>query len=177
MIDTSIDGHVHTKLCHHASGEMEEFVLAAVNKNLRKIVFLEHLEVGIDYFESTWLSENDFDIYHEEGKRLRDKYKNTIEIDLGIEVGYNPKYLNEIQRRLALHSWDQIGISYHFLETNSGHLNMVSSKQINIDRLDQVRCSVTLMRSSAIILMSRLHLSIMSLSMNFSMLLPAKKSL
>jgi histidinol-phosphatase (PHP family) len=137
MIDTSIDGHVHTKLCHHASGEMEEFVLAAVNKNLRKIVFLEHLEVGIDYFESTWLSENDFDIYHEEGKRLRDKYKNTIEIDLGIEVGYNPKYLNEIQRRLALHSWDQIGISYHFLETNSGHLNMVSSKQINIDRLDQ----------------------------------------
>jgi len=137
MIDTSIDGHVHTKLCHHASGEMEEFVLAAVNKNLRKIVFLEHLEVGIDYFESTWLSENDFDIYHEEGKRLQDKYKNTIEIGLGIEVGYNPKYLNEIQRRLALHSWDQIGISYHFLETNSGHLNMVSSKQINIDRLDQ----------------------------------------
>jgi histidinol-phosphatase (PHP family) len=136
MINTSIDGHVHTKFCHHASGEMEEFILAAVNRNLRKIIFLEHLEVGIDYFESTWLSENDFYSYHEQGKHLQEKYKNIIEIGLGIEVGYNPKSLEEIQRRLALHSWDRIGISYHFLETDSGHLNMVSSKQINIDRLD-----------------------------------------
>jgi len=137
MINTSIDGHVHTKLCHHATGEMEEFILAAVNRNLRKIIFLEHLEVGIDYFESTWLSENDFDSYHEQGKHLQDKYKNIIEIGLGIEVGYNPKSLEEIQRRLALHTWDRIGISYHFLETDSGHLNMVSSKQINIDMLDE----------------------------------------
>jgi histidinol-phosphatase (PHP family) len=137
MINTSIDGHVHTKFCHHASGEMEEFILAAVNRNLRKIIFLEHLEVGIDYFESTWLSENDFYSYHEQGKHLQEKYKNIIEIGLGIEVGYNPKSLEEIQRRLALHSWDRIGISYHFLETDSGHLNMVSSKQINIDRLDE----------------------------------------
>jgi histidinol-phosphatase (PHP family) len=136
MINTSIDGHVHTKFCHHASGEMEEFILAAVNRNLRKIIFLEHLEVGIDYFESTWLSENDFYSYHEQGKHLQEKYKNIIEIGLGIEVGYNPKSLEEIQRRLALHSWDRIGLSYHFLETDSGHLNMVSSKQINIDRLD-----------------------------------------
>ena len=136
MINTSIDGQVHTKFCHHASGEMEEFILAAVNRNLRKIIFLEHLEVGIDYFESTWLSENDFYSYHEKGKHLQEKYKNIIEIGLGIEVGYNPKSLEEIQRRLALHSWDRIGLSYHFLETDSGHLNMVSSKQINIDRLD-----------------------------------------
>ena len=28
----SIDGHVHTKLCHHARGEMEEYVLAAIDQ-------------------------------------------------------------------------------------------------------------------------------------------------
>jgi histidinol-phosphatase (PHP family) len=137
LIDTRIDGHVHTKLCHHASGEMEECVLAAVNRNLLKIIFLEHLEVGINYFESTWLSEDDFDFYHEEGRRLQDKYKDIIEIGLGIEVGYNPNSLEEIHRRLALHTWDRVGISYHFLETDSGHLNMVSGKQVNIDKLDQ----------------------------------------
>jgi histidinol-phosphatase (PHP family) len=138
MIDTSIDGHVHTKLCHHASGEMEEYVLAAIDKGLRKLIFLEHLEVGINYFESTWLTEEDFEYYHEEGKRLQKKYLDNIEIGLGIEVGYNPKFLKEIQRRLALHAWDRIGISYHFLETDSDHLNMVSSKQVNIDALDQL---------------------------------------
>jgi histidinol-phosphatase (PHP family) len=137
MIDTSVDGHVHTKLCHHARGEMEEYVLAAIDRGLRKLVFLEHLEVGIDYFESTWLTEDDFSFYHKEGKRLQEKYLDTIEIGLGIEVGYNPNFLEEIQRRLALHSWDRIGISYHFMETDSVHLNMVSRRQVNIDALDQ----------------------------------------
>jgi len=137
IIDTSVDGHVHTNLCHHARGEMEEYVLSAIDKGLNKIIFLEHLEVGINYFESTWLTEADFDYYHAEGKRLQDKYKGTIAIGLGVEVGYNPRYLEEIRQKIAWHAWDRIGISYHFLETDSGHYNMVSSKQVNIDALDQ----------------------------------------
>jgi histidinol-phosphatase (PHP family) len=136
VIDTTVDGHVHTSLCHHARGDMEEYVVAAVNRGLRRLIFLEHLEVGIDYFESTWLTEEDFNFYHREGHRLREKYRDRIEIGLGVEVGYNPRFLNEIQRRLALHTWDRIGISYHFLESAAGHLNMVSRKQINIDRLE-----------------------------------------
>jgi histidinol-phosphatase (PHP family) len=137
MIDTAIDGHVHTKLCHHASGEMEEYVLAAIKRGLRKLVFLEHLEVGISYFESTWLTEDDFDYYQAEGRRLQNKYKGSLEIGLGVEVGYNPSFMEETQRRLNLHTWDRIGISYHFMETDSDHLNLVSSKQHNIDALDQ----------------------------------------
>ncbi len=138
MIDTTIDGHVHTKLCHHARGEMEDYVQAAIKRGLEKLIFLEHLEVGIIYFESTWLTEDDFIYYHEEGRRLQEKYHGSIEIELGIEVGYNPSYIEEIKRRLALHSWDRIGISYHFLATDSVHLNLVSSKQINIDALDDL---------------------------------------
>ena len=138
IIDTSVDGHVHTRLCHHARGEMEEYVEAAISCGLRKLIFLEHLEVGIDYFESTWLTEDDFNYYHTEGKRLQDKYRGRLEIGLGIEVGYNPLFREEIKKRLAMHSWDRIGISYHFLKTPSGHLNMVSRKQQNIDRLDKL---------------------------------------
>jgi histidinol-phosphatase (PHP family) len=137
MIDITVDGHVHTSLCHHARGEMEDYVLSAINRGLKKIIFLEHLEVGINYFESTWLSDADFDYYHTEGKRLQDKYQGAIAIGLGVEVGYNHRYLEEIRQRLARHAWDRIGISYHFLETDSGHLNMVSRKQVNIDALDR----------------------------------------
>jgi histidinol-phosphatase (PHP family) len=137
IIDTKVDGHVHTNLCNHARGEMEEYVLSAYNQGLRKLIFLEHLEIGISYFESTWLTEDDFNFYHKEGKRLQKKYQGKIEIGLGVEVGYNPRFLEKIQQKLALYTWDRIGISYHFLETDSGHLNMVSRKQINIDALDQ----------------------------------------
>jgi len=138
LIDTNVDGHVHTRLCHHASGEMEEYVLAAIDKGLRKLTFLEHLETGIAYFESTWLTENDFNYYHEEGKRLQEKYRGSLEIGLGVEVGYNPKSIEETLHRLNLHTWDRIGISYHFMDTDSEHLNLVSSKQVNIDALDKI---------------------------------------
>jgi histidinol-phosphatase (PHP family) len=137
IIDTKVDGHVHTNLCNHARGEMEEYVLYALKQGLRKLIFLEHLEIGISYFESTWLTEDDFDFYHKEGKRLQNKYQNKIEVGLGVEVGFNPRFLEKIQQKLALYTWDRIGISYHFLETDSGHLNMVSRKQVNLDALDQ----------------------------------------
>jgi histidinol-phosphatase (PHP family) len=137
MIDATVDGHVHTNLCHHARGGMEDYVLSAINRGFKKIIFLEHLEVGINYFETTWLTDVDFDYYHTEGKRLQNKYMGTIAIGMGVEVGYNPSSLKEIRQRLARHTWDRIGISYHFFETDSGHLNMVSRKQVNIDALDQ----------------------------------------
>ncbi len=41
------DNHVHTNLCGHAKGEMEEYVQAAISKRLKCIVFLEHMEEGI----------------------------------------------------------------------------------------------------------------------------------
>ena len=96
-INTSVDGHVHTRLCHHAKGEMEDYVLAALGKNLDEIVFLEHLERGVIYFESTWLSNDDFRYYHEEGIRLKEKYRGKIKVGIGVEVGYNPQQCHELK--------------------------------------------------------------------------------
>lgn len=132
-IDTSTDGHVHTRLCHHASGEMEEYVQVAVERGLKKLVFLEHLEIGINYSESTWLTEDDFKIYFAEGKRLQEKYRDSIAIGLGVEVGYNPKRVNDIISFLDKYTWDRIGVSYHYFEIDEEHFNVVSSKQSNID--------------------------------------------
>lgn len=135
MIDQAVDGHIHTRLCNHAHGEMEDYVHAAIARGLRQIFFLEHLEAGISYFESTWLTDDDFDYYFTEGRRLQKKYAGQLQIGLGVEVGYNPNRLPEIRSRLARHRWDRVGISYHFLEHNGRHLNMVSRKNVNIEAL------------------------------------------
>jgi len=137
-IDISVDSHMHTSLCHHARGAMEEYVQAGIRYGLRQIIFLEHLETGIEYFESTWLTDRDFERYFQEGRLLQRKYQGVIEIGLGVEVGYNPHQVDEIRKRLNQWQWDRIGISYHFLHTAGGHLNMVSSKQINIAALDKL---------------------------------------
>ena len=90
MIDTKTDGHVHTRYCNHAVGEMDEYARAAVERGLDKIVFLEHFEAGINYFKPTWASKDDFKLFIKEGESLKKRYSGTLEIGLGVEVGYNP---------------------------------------------------------------------------------------
>jgi histidinol-phosphatase (PHP family) len=135
LIDTTTDGHVHTYLCGHAQGTMEEYVQAAITRGLRKLVFLEHLEMGIGYAEPTWLSETDFELYLAEGGRLRERYGDRLAIGLGVEVGYNPLRREELVAFLGKHRWDRVGISYHFLAVNGSHLNMFSRKKENIEAL------------------------------------------
>ena len=133
--DPLVDSHIHTRLCGHAVGEMEEYVQSAIQKKLKKIIFLEHMEEGIQSFQrKTWLTEDDFDIYFSEGERLRSVYKGTIEIGLGVECGYNPDCKAALKTRLGRRSWDQVGISCHFLKVAgpAQHLNMFSRRQINL---------------------------------------------
>jgi len=132
MIDLKTDGHVHTRLCHHASGEMEDYVQVAISRGLERIIFLEHLERGINYFESTWLSDDDFAYYFDNGQILKEKYRGRIEIGIGVEVGYNPKRVEELQCFLARYEWDRIGLAYHFLEVGDRHVNLVSRRLENL---------------------------------------------
>lgn len=125
---TQHDSHVHTSMCGHAEGVMEDYVTSAIDKGLKRLTFLEHLEEGINIPKPSWLSERDFDYYFKEGARLRKKYRSDIEIGLGVECGYNPACTKEIQERLGRRDWDQIGISCHFLKVANEplHLNLLS---------------------------------------------------
>ena len=128
-LDLKTDGHVHSRLCHHAVGEMEEYVRAACDKGLRRLIFLEHFEAGINYSETTWLTPADFELYFATGKALQEKYRARIEIGLGVEVGYNPERVEETIAFLGEYAWDRIGLSYHFLRHEGRHLNMLSRKE------------------------------------------------
>ncbi len=135
-VDILVDGHVHTRFCRHAVGEMEDYVRAAIGKGLREICFLEHMESGISYPERTWLTEADFDAYFAEGRRLQQTYREKIAIGLGVEVGYNPEYCDELRERLAGRQWSRIGLSFHYarIPGDQDHLNLVSRKAENIRR-------------------------------------------
>ena len=119
---------------------MEEYVLSAIDKGLRELVFLEHMEAGVNYFETTWLTEDDFDRYFAEGERLRARYGDAIQISLGVEVGYSPTHKEELLKRLNSRTWDRIGISYHFMaHPHGGHdLNLVSRKEKNIRAIAKI---------------------------------------
>jgi len=135
VFDLSGDHHIHTSLCNHARGEMEEYVQAAINKGLLSMTFLEHLECGICYDHRTWLTDKLFAEYFREGKRLQKLYADRITVRLGVEVGYNPAAVPQLQEMLSRYPFEHVGLSYHFYFDGNKHLNMVSRRQDNIDAL------------------------------------------
>ena len=139
IIDRSTDCHIHTSLCRHATGSMEDYVRAGIDAGLRRIVFLEHLEAGIKTSNRTWLTEEDFDFYFSEGERLRKGYGAQIEIGLGAEVGYNPEAKDELLERIGRRPWDRIGLSCHFvrLPGSQDHLNLLSRRKKNQALIEQ----------------------------------------
>jgi len=136
LIHTTSDRHVHTKLCRHAVGEMEEYVLAAIRQDLDSVIFLEHMEEGIQCAERTWLTEEDFDTYFSKGKKLQEKYRGLISVGLGVECGYNPDCSQTLVSRLENRDWDEIGISCHFIKPVGckEHLNLFSRKKQALEK-------------------------------------------
>lgn len=137
LINPLSDGHIHTAYCHHAVGEMEEYVVSAIEKGLKEIFFLEHMEEGIEAERKTWLTEEDFDKYFADGLRLREKYCDKITIGLGVEVGFNPTHVESLLARIHRRSWDRIGVSLHFFryQHSQPHLNLVSKRDPHLARL------------------------------------------
>lgn len=142
-IDIHVDTHIHTRYCHHAIGSMEEYVLSAMEKGLRQMVFLEHMEgAGVNYFETSWLTDDDFDAYFEEGRRLQDRYGDRIRIGLGVEVGYEAANPEGLLERLSRHDWEQVGVSYHFMPVAEQpfDLNLVSRQERNARAITETGC-------------------------------------
>lgn len=144
LIDTSFDGHVHTKLCHHAVGEMEEYVQHAIQRGLRTLCFMEHLETDIAYQPPCWLEDSDFVAYFAEGDRLKEVYGEQIDIRLGVEMGINPQALEAIQQRLARFPIERIGLSCHFHLHAGSHLNLLSRRKQSLDRLAALGAEVVI---------------------------------
>ncbi|WP_417914661.1 histidinol-phosphatase [Candidatus Electronema sp. JM] len=134
-LDLSGDHHIHTKFCNHASGEMEEYVQAAVSKGLRTMTFLEHLECGLLYEQQIWLTPELFRLYFAEGLRLRKKYAGQIAVRLGVEIGWNAFAAEELLAVLESFPFEHRGLSCHFYFDGSRHLNLLSSKREHIDAL------------------------------------------
>lgn len=136
--DLTSDTHVHTRLCNHARGDMEDYVRAALKRNLTRLTFLEHLETAISYPQRTWLRDQDFNSYFAEGYRLQDKYGGQLTIELGVEAGYNPEAVDLMQAQLARWPFERIGLSYHFYRVDSRHYNMVSRRPENLTVLGRI---------------------------------------
>ena len=82
-----VDLHNHTYLCNHAEGEMEEYILKAIELGIDVFGYSEH--APMKNFEDGYrlvLEKQDF--YQNTVLELKEKYKKQIDVVLGYEVDY-----------------------------------------------------------------------------------------
>ena len=119
-----IDYHVHTRLCNHANGTMEQYIQHAIEKGLSEICFLDHLtldEKGCDLS----MGPDDVPLYLYAVRRLGDIFQDRIKVRAGLEVDFSPAHAETACKILERFSFDVIGGSIHFVDD----ANIVSSKR------------------------------------------------
>lgn len=118
-----IDYHIHTSLCNHARGRMEDYVLKAIERGLSEICFMDHLTL-IGEGSANTMSPKEVPLYFYAIQRLKDKYKKKLAIRSGLEVDFEESMIDQITKITQKYNFDAIGGSVHFSEG----LNLASRK-------------------------------------------------
>ena len=78
--------HTHTSRCMHANGKDEEYVLAAIEAGYEVLGFSDHTpwKYDSDFVANMRMPLSQFDDYYQSISSLKEKYKDKIEIKIGL---------------------------------------------------------------------------------------------
>lgn len=118
-----IDYHVHTSLCNHANGTMDQYIQNAIAAGLTEICFLDHLTLH-ESGKRLSMTPDYVPFYYQSVRQLAHTYKNHIRVKVGLEVDYDPSNADVVKNIIAPFDFDVIGGSVHFIDK----INIVSSR-------------------------------------------------
>lgn len=90
--------HTHTWRCMHADGTEKEYVENAIEGGLQILGFSDHTPMPYegDYVSNVKMRVDQLGGYVDTVLALREAYKDQIDIRLGLEVEYYPKYFDQL---------------------------------------------------------------------------------
>ena len=116
--------HTHTYLCGHASGIPEEYIQRAIRCGIQYLGFSDHAPMLIGGNEkiATRMKASEIEGYVAELKRLREKYKDQIDLSIGLEIEYYPSFFSETLKRIKEFDIEYLILGQHFSrEERSGY--------------------------------------------------------
>lgn len=113
--------HTHTKRCHHAYGTDEEYVKQAIERGLSVLGFSDHTPYFYDgdYYCHAKMGMDELEEYVNSVLFLKNKYKNEINIKLGFETEYFPKFFPRLLEEYRKYPIDYIILGQHFIGNES----------------------------------------------------------
>lgn len=119
--------HTHTYRCGHADSSIsdEEYVKMFIDKGFKKICFTDHCPYKemVDFRKNMRMDYSMKEDYYSSIKKLKEKYKDKIEIEVGFEIEYVPKLL-EYYKELKKET-DKLILGQHFVFDEVGNEKVV----------------------------------------------------
>lgn len=109
------DYHIHTALCKHANGSMEDYVLQAIKFGLDEIAFTDHIPLPDNFDLSHRMHIDEIETYLSEIQRLQKEYL-QIKILTGIEADFYDGFENYLDDFLKQYHFDLVIMSVHFIK-------------------------------------------------------------
>ena len=110
------DYHMHTPLCKHATGPMEDYIERGIELGLREVGFADHNPLPDGRSSNVRMAEAELDYYVERVTDLRFRYRGKIDVMLGLEMDYLEGLEDYLAQQLARYPWDYVIGSIHFLD-------------------------------------------------------------
>jgi histidinol-phosphatase (PHP family) len=113
MFSQLSDYHVHTPLCHHATGWPVEFARRAVELGLGELGFADHNPMA-EYFDDWRMLREELPRYHEEVEKARAAFP-QLPIRVGLECDFIAGREAWIEELSKMADWDFLIGSVHYL--------------------------------------------------------------
>lgn len=108
------DSHIHSKFSTDSHMEAIDACQRAVEIGLEGLVFTDHVDFDFPDFDDNLLI--DLDQYFEFFRKLQNNWKEKLDIRIGIEIGFQPHLLFQINEVLNKYKFDFVINSVHIID-------------------------------------------------------------
>ena len=109
--------HTYTWRCMHATGTERQYIESAIEGGLKILGFSDHTPMPYSdgYISNVKMRVDQLEDYVTAILSLKNEYKNDIEIHLGLEVEYYPKYFRKLLEIISEYPIEYFLLGQHFL--------------------------------------------------------------
>lgn len=126
------DYHVHTEMCGHARGTVEEMVESAIEKGFARIGIADHMPLLYGTNPHLAMAPEKMPEYVETVLEVKERYRGRIEVLLGIEADYHGPTQAERVEMLGKYPFDYIIGSVHILG------DWIFDSPMDVERYDEI---------------------------------------
>ena len=115
-----VNYHTHTYRCLHAVGADEDYVGAALESGFELLGFSDHTpwKYQTDYVPDHRMPLSDFENYVDSIRQLQAKYRNRLQIHLGLECEYFPEYMPWLKELIAAYEIEYVLFGNHYYHSD-----------------------------------------------------------